>query len=181
MIPTNGYHDLRRFFTGLTEYTFETQVGIVDPTLIDYISNLLLRFTHYDEIYRVRNLFGRPLLQVSDMLQEAEVRPVPTNREIHRHIGDFTLFWSGLYPEALKRMQAASRKDAVLNYPELGKRAYRIASTIDPPEPLAPPHDAENEILERLSHDFDLCIYGLNALRREWERRDTPPGPLGGV
>jgi hypothetical protein len=167
MIPAAGYHDLRRFFTGLTEYTFEAKVGIVDPTLIDYISELLIRFTHHDEIYRVRNLFGRKLFQVSEMLYEAEARPVPDNREIHRHIGDFTLFWSGLYPEALRRMQAASRTDAVLNYPQLGKRAYKIASTIEPPE-----NPAENELLARLSHDFELCQRGLNELRQELARAD---------
>ena len=26
-------------------------------------------------------------------------------REVHRHIGDFTLFWTGVYPEALREMQ----------------------------------------------------------------------------
>ncbi|MDX1964858.1 MAG: hypothetical protein SFX18_17040 [Pirellulales bacterium] len=173
MIPTTDWGDLRRFFAGLTEFTFEARVGIADPTLVDYVTELLTRFSHYDEIYRVKNLYGRRLDQVSDMLLEAETRPAPLNREVHRHIGDFTLFWSGLYPEALRWMQAAPRKDAVLNYKELGKRAYRIASTIPPAD-----NPEENTVLERLSHDYELCLYGLNELRREWERRDDAPPAL---
>jgi hypothetical protein len=34
-------------------------------------------------------------------------------------------------------------------------------------------------LLERLSHDFELCVYGLGEVRREWERRD-PDGERPG-
>ena len=35
---------VRRFFTGLTEYTFEGRLGVADPPLIYYIAELLVRF-----------------------------------------------------------------------------------------------------------------------------------------
>jgi len=35
---------IRRFFTGLTEYTFEGRLGVADPPLIDYIAEMLVRF-----------------------------------------------------------------------------------------------------------------------------------------
>ena len=40
--------------------------------------------------------------------------------------------------------------------------------------------DEESEVLDRLSHDFELCVYGLGEVRREWERRegDAPAGPI---
>ncbi|MGC4004727.1 MAG: hypothetical protein QM811_17060 [Pirellulales bacterium] len=173
----SAFATLRRFYAGLTEYTFESRIGLADPSLIDYISELLTRFTFYDEIYRVRKSDGRPIEQVVDMLGEAETRPSGERREIHRHIGDFTLFWAGMYPEALRRMQAASRKDMFLDYPALGKRSYKLASRIADVE--EPP---ENGILERLSHDYDLCLRGLTEVRKEWSRRDeeTPPGLFGG-
>ena len=41
MVPIPNIADMRRFFAGLTEFTFETHLGVADPTLIDYISELL--------------------------------------------------------------------------------------------------------------------------------------------
>jgi hypothetical protein len=35
-------------------------------------------------------------------------------------------------------------------------------------------------VLERLSHEFELCAFGLGELRREWERRDSDAGDLPG-
>ena len=49
---------------------------------------------------------------------EAEALPPEgrTRREIYRHIGDFTLFWTGVYPEALKRRRSAMTRDQFLDY-----------------------------------------------------------------
>jgi hypothetical protein len=91
-------------------------------------------------------------------------------REAHRHIGDFTLFWAGVYPEALRKPRR-NRHDYFGDYCAHGKRSYMIASTIRISDP-----DEEGEILERLSHDFDLCVYGLGEVRREWERRESDGG-----
>ena len=162
---------LYRFFSGLAEFTFEARLGVADPPLIDYIATLLTRFVRCDAIYSVRNPAGRRLEEVAQMLFEAEARIGNPRREVHRHIGDFTLFWTGVYPETLRRLKASSRLDYFVDYCEQGKRAYHIASTI-PTEQDA----EENEVLERLSHDFELCAYGLGELRREWQRRDSESG-----
>ena len=121
---------LRRFFAGLSEQTFQAQLGVADPPLIDYISDLLVRFVRSDAVYRIRSLTGQPLAQVTAMLAEAEERVGEARREIHRHIGDFTLFWTGVYPEALTQLQCSSRQDHLIDYRTHGKRAYWIASTI---------------------------------------------------
>lgn len=171
MDPKRSQGSLYRFFSGLSEFTFQTRLGIADPPLVDYIAVLLTRFIHCDAIYKVRNPAGRRLEEVAEMLVEAEARIGDARREVHRHIGDFALFWTGLYPEALRRLQKQPRLDYFVDYCEQGKRAYRIASSI-PTEQDA----EENEVLERLSHDFELCAYGLGELRREWQRRDAEPG-----
>jgi hypothetical protein len=171
MDPKRSQVPLYRFFAGLAEFTFQTRLGIADPPLVEYIAELLVRFIHSDAIYKVRNPAGRRLEEVAEMLVEAEARVGDPRREVHRHIGDFTLFWTGLYPEALRRLRKQSRLDYFVDYCEQGKRAYHIAATI-PTEQNA----EENEVLERLSHEFELCAYGLGELRREWERRDTDSG-----
>jgi hypothetical protein len=169
--PSRPKTPLHRFFAGLTEQTFESQLGVADPPLVDYIAELLVRFVRCDAIFNIRNLAGRRLDQVAEMLAEAEARVGTARREVHRHIGDFTLFWTGVYPEALRRMQHNQKADHLLEFQREGKRSYYIASTI-------PGENAqmENEILERLSHDFELCQYGLSEVRKEWERRDPDAG-----
>jgi hypothetical protein len=158
---------LYHFFAGLTEYAFETRVGIADTKLVDYITGMLARFVRYDALLSLRGLTGRRLEEVAEMLVEAEARIGDARREAHRHIGDFTLFWTGVYPEALQRMQQGPRKDFFIDYREQGKRSYYIASTI-----RTTSGNEDSEVLERLSHDFELCAYGLGEVRREWERRE---------
>jgi hypothetical protein len=146
-------------------------MGVVDPPLIDYLSALLVRFVRNDEVFAVRSPTGRRLDQVADMLTEAQFRQGEARRQIHRHIGDFTLFWLGVYPEVVDRMRSG-RKDALIDYHQQGKRAYYIASTIPVEQETAP-----TDVLQRLSDQFDLCVYGLSEVRRQWEQSDNPPGP----
>lgn len=160
-------HPLRRFFAGLTETTFLNTLGIGDPHLVEYLSILLSRFIHVDAIHCLRNSHGKPLEEVGDMMLEAAAMPPEgrTRREYYRHIGDFALFWTGIYPEAVKRMRSVLRKDHFIDYCEQGKRSYYIASTFE-----EGPYRDEAPILRRLSDEFELCAYGLNQVRREWER-----------
>ncbi|MFL5342261.1 MAG: hypothetical protein ACJ8F7_19105 [Gemmataceae bacterium] len=161
-------HPLRRLFSGLTEQTFVADLGVADPPLIDYLSRLLSRFLHMKDIYRLGDARGRPLVEVVDMVLEAEGLPPDgrTRREVHRHVGDFTLFWTGLFPEALEKRRSLLRKDAFIDYCSQGKRSYYIASTFEDE-----PFRDESRILRRLSDEFELCAYGLNRVRQELDHR----------
>lgn len=162
-----------RFFAGLSEHTFQSRLGVADTGLVDYVTDLLLRFVRTDGVYRLRNTRGDRLAGVAAMRAEADQRIGEARREAHRHIGDFTLFWSGVYPEALHHFQDDAQTDHLLNYQAEGRRAYYIASTI-PTES----ETARAEVLKRLSDQFDLCAYGLGEIRREWERHDGEPGGM---
>jgi hypothetical protein len=161
-------HPLRRLFAGITEQTFNTALGVADPPLTDYLSALLSRFVHLDALYRLKNAQGKPLEEVAEMMIEAEAMPQEgrTAREVYRHIGDFTLFWTGVYPEALRRLRHALSKDQLIDYTTQGKRSYYIASTFE-----QEPYREEAPVLRRLSSEFELCAYGLNQVRREWEKQ----------
>ena len=154
------------FFAGLTEYTFTTQLGVVDPPLVDYLSEMLVHFVRTDAIYGVRTPTGERLSQVTDMLTEAQARQGAARRRLHRHIGDFTLFWIGLYPEVAER-QRQGRKDSLLDYHDQGKRNYLIASRLP-----ADKQSASTAVLARLSDRFELCVYGLGEVRKQWEERE---------
>src|SRR5436309_12494128 len=171
----NPDHPLRRLFAGLTEQTFMANLGVADPQLVDYLSILLTRFVHLDAIHRFKDAEGRRLDDVVGMILEAEAMPPEgrTRREYHRHIGDFTLFWTGVYPEALKKLRHALTRDSFIDYCAQGKRSYYIASTFE-----EEPYRDEAPVLRRLSEGFELVAYGLNQVRREWERMrfDGPSG-----
>jgi len=158
---------LKRLFAALTEQTFQVEYGVADPPLIDYLADMLVRFVRLDAVFKVRDVMGRRLEEVAEMLIEAEEREANPKREIHRHIGDFTLFWTGVYPEALKVLKRSELKDSLIDFSAQGKRAYYIASTIP-----ADDQSAQPEVLGKLSTQFELCSFGLHEVRQEWERRD---------
>ena len=170
MWSPNSDHPLRRWFSGLTEQTFLTTLGVADPPLMDYLSDMMSRFISLDSIFRLRSLQGKRLDEVADMVLDAESMPPEgrTRREVHRHIGDFTLFWTGLYPERLEKLRSALTKDSFIDYCEQGKRSYYIASTFDDE-----PFTEEAPILRRLSEGYEMIAYGLGHVRREWERGRT--------
>lgn len=171
-------HPLRRLFAGLTEHAFFSHYGVADPALTDYLSALLSRFVHFDAVYRLPGTDGRPLTEVVGMVMEAEQLPPGgrTQREFYRHVGDFALFWTGVYPEALDRARRRGGRDALVDYTVQGKRGYLMTSRLD-----APP--AEAQLFRRLSEQFEVCAVGLREVRRGWEehRPAVPPGtPLIG-
>lgn len=161
-----GSNSLQNLFAALTEQTFQVEFGVADPPLIDYLSELLVRFIRLEAIYKVRDLVGRRLDEVADMLVEAQDREARPQREVYRHIGDFTLFWTGVYPEALKFLRRWDRKDALLDYQQQGKRSYLLASRISDAE-----HPEQTRILRRLSDEFELYSVGLHKVREHWEQR----------
>jgi hypothetical protein len=148
-------------------------LGVADPQVVDYLAKLLVRFLRSDMIFGVRDSEGKRLQDVAAMLNEAQKRTGEARRRTFRHIGDFALFWAGVYPEALGRLQGRNSARHLIDYCTQGKRSYLIASSI----PAAEHDETDNTVLERLSQEFELCVYGLGEVRREWERRDPEDSP----
>ena len=166
-------HPLRRLFAGLTEHAFFSHLGVADPPLTDYLSSLLSRFVHCDAVHRLPGSDGRPLTELVGMVLEADQLPAGrTQGEFYRHVGDFALFWTGVYPEALNRVRSRC-KDHLVDYTVQGKRGYWITSQLDEED-----HREEAGLFRRLSEQFEVCAIGLREVRREWEemRKDAPPG-----
>lgn len=160
--------NLSRYFTGLAQSTFQTQLGVADTALVDYVSGLLIRYVRNDD-FTIRGVTGRPLQDLSEMIAEATQRLGDARRKIHCQIGDFALFWAGLFPEALRRKCRYGDLDQFSDYCVQGKTAYHIAAQMNPTDENAP----QSELLERLAERFELCAYGLREIRREWENEDN--------
>jgi hypothetical protein len=170
-------HPLHRLFRGLTEYAFMNELGIGDPSLVGYVAGVLANFVPTEGLWRVRDQKGRRLSQVTEMIAQAEAADdAERRRECHRHVGDFTLFWTGVYPEALAKLQSKGTADALISYQEQGKRSYYVASTLSAGNDHGP-------VFRRLSEQFELCAFGLSRVRREWEKIDSEglsSGPSSG-
>ena len=166
-LPVNPLDELARFFAGLTEHTFLQEFGLGETPVVDYLSGLLARFFSMKAIQRLhgndRSNDGDELqavLAVADELPEGMARG-----EVYRHAGDLALYWTGLFPEGLRRMGHRGGRDALLDYTVEGKRSYLLASHM---ESEFKPEQAC--ILRRLADDFELFALGLNKVRRQWER-----------
>lgn len=166
------HHSLRRLFGALTEKSFTEKLGWPDLNVTEYVSNLLVEFTHTDQLYGITNRKGDRVDTVVDMLFESEVmleaQSLEREQEVHRHIGDFTLFMAGLFPEYLRRLKTAGliyHKDFLVDYVKTGKRSYGIVAQL---------HERgstdELPLFQKLSENFELCVTGLGFVRSDLDR-----------
>jgi hypothetical protein len=162
-------HPLRRLFGGLVEQVFMVDIGICDPQLTDYLGDMLADFVHVDRIYRLSTVDRAVIRDVSRMEAEAHLGPdldaTRRRRLISRYIGDFTLFWTGVYPENLHPRHQGG-VDRLTVYVREGKRSYGIAGELTAAGEHPPAH-----VLRQLSEQFEYCVHGLQLVRAGWERR----------
>lgn len=176
MSPVPKSHPLHRWFAVLVESSFQEKVGVCAPPVLDYLTGLLTEFIHVERINLLDDGSCRPVEDIAEMLTQAEDGSSTTTperrRRYHRHIGDFTLFWTGVYPENLRRLHRRHARDELMDYFDQGKRSYAIASRLSSDQTRPPA-----AVLQMLSDQFEYCVYGLGLVRREWER--TSPPDLG--
>jgi hypothetical protein len=165
MLPIRDDHPIKHLFSGLVEHAFQTELGMCDPALADYVADLLVAFVRMDEMSIARDAAGRPVGEIAEMIGKwTAARELPLgdrDRFLHRRIGDYTLFWSGVYPEGVGRCTGPLWRDLMIEYISFGKRSYAIASELTPPNEKPPAR-----LLRRLSEDFESCVYGLGLVRQ---------------
>jgi len=169
-------HPLVRLFASLTEENFAEHLGWPDGEVIGYVADVLTVFVHVDELYKIRNAQGRRVEEVAEMLTEGDLlhraESVEREREVHRQIGDYTLFMTGIFPEFLRRLKTSRvviSPDAFLDYIQAGKRSYRIVS-----EFRYGPYGESAPLFRKLSENFELCVYGLGYVRADLDRLRDP-------
>jgi hypothetical protein len=53
-------------------------------------------------------------------------------REVRKHIGDYTLFLTGMFPEYVATLpRRGLRLDRLIDYVKAGKESYRIVAAFD--------------------------------------------------
>lgn len=152
-------HSIRSFFYDRLHDSLSQRLGLRGVEGVEsYLTDLLVTFMHDDRVFGLRDIDGKPIADVTSMIAEGDIRlnadSFEREREVHKHIGDFILFWSGLYPEHVER------RASLLNYERQGKESYFIVSTFE-----YGPHAAEAPLFRRLSEDFEAFRLGLHYVR----------------
>ena len=174
--PVPLSHPLRRLFRSLTERTFSDRLSWPDREVIGYVSEVLVDFAHIENVYRIRNARGHRVEEVAELLLEGDLlhraASPEREREVQKHIGDYALFMTGLFPEYVRRLKTRrvlAPADAFLDYMHVGKRAYGVvaAHTVGDHAEAAP-------LFRKLSDNFELCVYGLSRVRQDLDQLRHP-------
>lgn len=168
MAEISERHPLRQLLAAKIADHFGREVGLRDEEIWAYLANLLTEFCDARNLYALKNAKGRSLDDVGEMLLESdpvfgEAASFDRERQVRKHIGDFTLFFTGMFPEAINRFRLRrQRLESMIDFVHAGKESYFIVSQFDQMEyrKVAP-------LFGRLSKEFESCVFGLNLVRKE--------------
>jgi hypothetical protein len=173
MIPES--HPLQQFFLELVSRNFSQGVGLHNHEVSEYVASVLTEFCEIEQVYKVRDAAGRPLDDVGEMLLESnpvygDAPSFDRERQVRKHIGDYTLFFTGMFPESINRFRLRrARLENFIDFMKAGKESYYIVSKFEFFEyaKVAP-------LFARLSQEFERCVYGLNLVKNELQEKQHP-------
>jgi len=170
-----GANPLQELFSELVTRNFSSTIRLRDPQISAYVANMLTEFCDVDQLYKVRDASGQRLTDVGEMLLESNpvYGPAPSfdrERQVRKHIGDFTLFSTGMFPESINHWRLRrDRLENFIDFMKAGKESYYIVSKFEHFEyaKVAP-------LFAKLSREFEACVYGLNLVKNELQEMQHP-------
>jgi hypothetical protein len=175
-IPSS--HTLIKMFKWATVMAFRCYPELYDRDVSDHICiHVLTEFVRADSLYWIKDKKGRPIEEIPDMIIEGDVmyrgKSIEKELAVQEHIGNFSLFMSGLFPNTSQkpdmRLRAKYRiKDRVFMelyltlhplehgldyYIVQGKTGYEKASSI-----YKGLNDIKASVLNKLSRRFEAYV-----------------------
>jgi hypothetical protein len=133
--------------------------GIEDRTVADYVAELLAEFAQAEQARCVVPGQSNPLDYFFEMLAALQKADDRTSFHIRAHIGNYSLFMSGVFPERI-RVRAERRGFPNMKYFEsLGRSQFRAASD----HRLAQRYEL-SEIFSTLAERFETTRLALNDI-----------------
>jgi hypothetical protein len=173
MISEN--HPLRQLFVQLVTEHYQNDLGMRDRVVAQYVASVLTDFVELENLCRIRNAAGKPLDDVGEMLIESDPVYGPAasfdrEREVRKHIGDYTLFFTGMFPEAINRFRLRrQRLENFVDFMKAGKESYYIVSKFEQDE-----YATSAALFARLSAEFESCVFGLNMVKNDLAEMQHP-------
>jgi hypothetical protein len=171
----SGSKVLQDFFGGLVSETFASTIGLRDVGLTNYISEMLTNFCQAEELYKIRNAAGRQLSDVGEMMLESDpifgsAPSFDRERAVRKHIGDYTLFFAGMFPDSINGTRLRrQRLESLIDFIKAGKESYYIVSKFDLFE-----YATAAPLFGKLAARFEDCVCGLNMVKNELDVMQHP-------
>ena len=168
--------ELRRFFDRAVRSSFR-DLALHDEPVATYLGELLARFARTEQLFPAGVTAPR-LESVVDLLMESQAAWNDGGGQFHperelsvrRHIGDYTLFMTGVFRERVERLASTGF------YVSQGKKAYRFVSEHDRASARPTVRDG-GPLYARLAERFEHYAWALDYARRV-HFGDAPPLPF---
>lgn len=149
--------------------------GIDDRGAADYIATLLLRFGCGSRAYRVSDGSDEEFHYLVDIVMRAEGEEGKDSFLLRAHLGNYSLWISGLFPDYLEARVQRRGAPALSYYERMGATGYRMAAETREAESLG-----VEPILRNVAEDFSGVRRALNRIadRYLWPDAANPVNRL---
>ncbi len=181
-----SHNQLHSFFLECTHKSFR-ELGMGNQAVIEYVADVLTTFARTDQLYRVRPSTGQRLSSVVEVLTEQMEQAEQMNsaksarqaeqagatslwreREARKHVGDYTLFMSGLF-------RAYVEKLGVMDYYlQEGRQSYAQVSELD-----VRLYQTGFMLFQELSKNFEYYSGALDYMRKAHFGPSPGDNPFG--
>jgi hypothetical protein len=168
-------HPLRSLFDELVRRHYFGDARVYDSDIASYVSGVVTAFAQTDALYRIHNARGQRLTEAAMLVESnplLDANSFDREREVRKHVGDFTLFFTGFYPEAVASLPTLHplSVDTFVDYLNAGKESYAVVAAFTLFE-----YRDEAPMFRRMSEQFERCVYGLNLVKRDLDGLQAPP------
>lgn len=130
----------------------------------NYLANMLALFIQTSRFYQIEEKEEKHYRYIIDMIGEIQHSDTTRRFHIYCHIGNYTLFFTGMYPEHLE-YKFKYKKNLLDSryYIDFGKTYFGLASE----HAMARQHELDNT-LHSLSEGFEIIAKLLHSMRNEY-------------
>ena len=135
-----------------------------DLRVVNYLANLLSIFVQTNRMYRIYQHDRQTVSYLTDMIEEAQNADSRRKFLIYSHIGNYSLYITGLFPESIEyRRRYKNRPVGTQFYIDFGREYYEHASG----HTIAREYELD-EVFFRLSIMFEVYKDALNHLAKQY-------------
>jgi hypothetical protein len=162
---TSHEHPLRAFFRSQIHASLCLELGLDDTAAEVYLASLITDFIRADATEF--DICGRRVADLGQMLRECDAlskgATAEEARRVHKHVGDWVMFWAGVFPERIKAISKKKSTGLIVDPIQAGRSSYFVVSTVDHGE-----FSLQAPLFRRLSQRFETYILGLRLARDSW-------------